>query len=62
MSGGRERNDSRIALWFHTNSVLELWLYTENNLWVSALNVSHNNGHKMFIGCVHYYKFDLSFT
>lgn len=46
------REDSRIALWFHTNSVSELWLCTENKLWVATLNISHNNGHKNVIECV----------
>lgn len=58
VSGTRERKDSRIELWFYTSSVSELQLYTGNDLWVATLNISHNNGHKIVIGCVNYYKFD----
>lgn len=45
------RKDSRIALWFHNNSVSELRLC---NLWVATLNIFHNNGHKIVIECVNY--------
>lgn len=58
VSGTRERK----ACWFHSNSVSELRLSIENNLWVATLNISSNNAHKIVTGRVSYYKIDLSFT